>query len=94
LIVLRPRSTKIFFERLFTEVEADSDAAKRETRADWLSELRRRALALLRTAEAGSPVSSIRRYRAWVRAESAFNNSFYKSFRDPYFAKDEHHGAA
>jgi hypothetical protein len=56
--------------------------------------LRRRALALLRTAEAGSPVSSIRRYRAWVRAESAFNNSFYKSFRDPYFAKDEHHGAA
>jgi hypothetical protein len=56
--------------------------------------LRRRALALLRAAEAGSPVSSIRRYRALVRAESAFNNSFYKSFRNPYFPKDEHHGAA
>ena len=83
-----------FFERLFAEVEVDSDAAKRETRADWLNELRRRALALLRAAEAGSPVSSIRRYRALVRAESAFNNSFYKSFRDPYFPKDEHHGAA
>lgn len=83
-----------FFERLFVEVEVDSDAAKRETRADWLNELRRRALALLRAAETGSPVSSICRYRALVRAESAFNNSFYKSFRDPYFPKDEHHGAA
>jgi len=83
-----------FFETLFAEVEAESEAAKRETCAAWLDDLRSRALALLRAAEAGSPSSSIRRHRALVRAESAFHNSFFKSFRDPYFPKDEHHDAA
>ncbi|MBB4199539.1 CRISPR system Cascade subunit CasA [Rhodoblastus sphagnicola] len=82
-----------FFERLFAEVEAQ-DGAKLEIRAHWLTDLRLRALDLLRTAEAGSPSSSIRRHRAIVRAESAFDNSFYKSFRAPYFPKDEHHDAA
>lgn len=83
-----------FFEALFSEVETASAPAKRETRAKWLDDLRFRAFDLLRAAEAGSPVSSIRRHRALVRAESAFHNSFYKSFRDPYFPKDEHHDAA
>jgi hypothetical protein len=83
-----------FFEALFAEVEAESEATKRETCAAWLTELRRRALDLLKAAEAGSPVSSIRRHRALVRAESAFHNSFFKSFRDPYFPKDERHDAA
>lgn len=83
-----------FFEALFAEVETEGDAAKREKRAAWLDDLRFRAMALLRAAEAGSPVSSIRRHRALVRAESALHNSFYKSFRDPYFPKDEHHDAA
>jgi hypothetical protein len=75
-------------------VEAEGDAAKRETCAAWLDDLRSRALAVLRAAEAGSPSSSIRRHRALVRAESAFHNSFFKSFRDPYFPKDERHDAA
>lgn len=83
-----------FFEALFAEVETEGDPAKRAARAAWLDDLRFRALALLRAAEAGSPVSSIRRHRALVRAESALHNSFYKSFRDPYFPKDEHHDAA
>ena len=83
-----------FFEALFAEVEAEGEAAKRETCAAWLNDLRFRALAFLKAAEAGSPVSSIRHHRALVRAESAFHNSFYKSFRDPYFPKDEHHVAA
>lgn len=83
-----------FFEALFAEVEAEGEAAKRETCAAWLTELRRRAFDLLKAAETGSPVSSIRRHRAWVRAESAFQNSFFKSFRDPYFPKDERHDAA
>ena len=83
-----------FFDALFAEVETEGDTAKRESRAAWLEDMRIRALALLRAAEAGSPVSSIRQYRALVRAESAFHNSFYKSFRDPYFPKDERHAAA
>lgn len=83
-----------FFEALFAEVEAEGDAAKRETCAVWLDDLRSRALALLRAADAGSPSSSIRCYRALVRAESAFQNSFFKSFRVPYFPKDERHDAA
>ena len=83
-----------FFEALFEEVEAESAAAKRETCAAWLDELRHRAFELLKAAAAGSPSSSIRRHRAWVRAESAFHNSFFKSFRDPYFPKDDRHDAA
>ena len=83
-----------FFDALFAEVETEGDPAKRAARAVWLDDLRFRALALLRAAEAGSPLSSIRRHRALVRAESAFHNSFFKSFRDPYFPKDERHDAA
>jgi hypothetical protein len=83
-----------FFEALFAEVEAEGDAKKRETCAAWLSDLRSRARDVLRAAEAGSPASSIRRHRALVRAESAFDNSFYKSFRDPYFLKDGRYDAA
>jgi CRISPR system Cascade subunit CasA len=83
-----------FFEALFAEVEAEGDATKRETCAAWLRDLRSRARDVLRAAEAGSPTSSIRSHRAVVRAESAFDNSFYKSFRDPYFLKDRRYDAA
>ena len=48
----------------------------------------------LRPPKLARPSPSIRRHRAMVRAESALHNSFYKSFRDPYFPKDEHHDAA
>lgn len=83
-----------FFDALFEEVEAESETEKLAIREAWLIELRRRALDLLTTAESGSPVSSIRRHRAMARAESAFQNSFYKSFRDPYFPKEAAHDAA
>ncbi len=83
-----------FFDALFAEVEAESDAEKIAVRKAWLLALQGRAFDLLKTAEAGSPASTIRRHRAMVRAENAFENSFYKSFRDPYFLKDEIHDAA
>lgn len=83
-----------FFEQLFVEIQADNDTEKRKIRAKWLDKLRERALVVLREAETGSPVSSVRRYRAFVRAENAFNASFYKSFRDPYFPKAAKNEAA
>jgi len=83
-----------FFDALFEEVEAESETAKLAIRTAWLAALRQRAFDLLKAAEAGSPVSAIRRHRAMVRAESAFQNSFYKSFRDPYFPKEAAHDAA
>lgn len=83
-----------FFDALFEEVEADTETAKLAIRKAWLVALRQRAFDLLKEAEVGSPASAIRRHRAMVRAESAFQNSFYKSFRDPYFPKEVAHDAA
>ena len=83
-----------FFERLFSEIEAEGEAARREIRAAWLADLRERAFAILKNSETGSPSSTVRRYRAWVRAEGAFLGAFYKDFRDPYFPKDPSHVAA
>ncbi len=83
-----------FFDALFEEVEAESETAKFAIRKAWLLTLRQRAFEILKAAETGSPVSAIRRHRAMVRAESAFRNSFYKSFRDPYFPKEEELDAA
>ena len=70
------------------------EAARREIRADWLADLRERAFAILKNSETGSPSSTVRRYRAWVRAEGAFLGNFYKDFCDPYFPKDPSHVAA
>jgi CRISPR system Cascade subunit CasA len=83
-----------FFDRLFSEVEAASEEAKLAQRRAWLLELRERALKLLNAAETGSPVSSIRHFRAIVRARSAFNGSFYKAFRHPYFPQETGHERA
>lgn len=77
-----------FFERLFAEFESEDDAAQREERTRWLADLRDRAHACLRAAEAGAPSSVVRHYRASVRAEGAFLGAFYKAFRNPYFPKE------
>jgi CRISPR system Cascade subunit CasA len=66
-----------FFERLFEEIEIGGDtdlrlAEQRSVRINWLIDLRARAEAILKAAEAGSPTSAVRHYRAWVRAERAF----------------------
>ena len=58
------------------------------------TDLRERAFAILKNSETGSPSSTVRRYRAWVRAEGALLGAFYKAFRDPYFPKDPSHVAA
>jgi hypothetical protein len=49
--------------------------------------LRLRAEAILREAEAGAPTSTLRRYRAQVRAEAALRGIFFSTFRD-YFPKE------
>jgi CRISPR system Cascade subunit CasA len=83
-----------FFERLFEEVETDGDSAQRQTRTRWLEDLRERAGTVLKAAEAGSPTSTIRHHRAWVRAERALESGFFAAFRDPYFLKNESNAAA
>jgi CRISPR system Cascade subunit CasA len=83
-----------FFELLFAEFEIDGDEAKRRERARWLASLRDQATDLLKAAESGAPSSSIRHYRAWVRAERALRGVFYKAFGDTYFPKDDDHVAA
>ena len=54
----------------------------------------KRAEMVLTAAEAGSPTSTIRYHRAWVRAERALEGAFFAAFRDPYFLKNETHAAA
>ena len=83
-----------FFERLFEEIEMEGDAAQREVRARWLKDLRKRAEMVLTAAEAGSPTSTIRYHRAWVRAERALEGAFFAAFRHPYFLKNQTHAAA
>ncbi len=83
-----------FFERLFEEFECSEATGLVAIRARWLAELRDRAHDILKAAESGAPSSTVRRYRARVRAEGAFLGSFYKTFRHPYFPKDESHAAA
>ena len=83
-----------FFDDLFAEFECEGDAAKREARTRWLADLRDRAKAMLQAAEAGAPGSTVRHYRARVRAEGAFLGAFTKAFRDPYFPKDDSDAAA
>jgi hypothetical protein len=88
-----------FFDRLFEEIEIGGDtdeslAAQRSARIDWLIDLRARAEAILKAAEAGSPTSAVRHHRAWVRAERAFEGAFFAAFRNPYFPRDDDHAAA
>jgi hypothetical protein len=79
------------------EIGGDTDeslAAQRSARIDWLIDLRARAEAILKAAEAGSPTSAVRHHRAWVRAERAFEGAFFAAFRNPYFPRDDDHAAA
>jgi CRISPR system Cascade subunit CasA len=83
-----------FFERLFEEFEQDEEAEQLKARIGWLIDLRERARKMLKAADAGAPSSTIRHYRAWVRAEGAFLGAFTRAFRDPYFPKDDTDAAA
>jgi CRISPR system Cascade subunit CasA len=99
LEMLEAEIDRDFFERLFEEIEIGSDtdenlAAQRSIRTSWLTNLHEHAKAILKTAEAGSPASAVRHYRAWVRAEQAFERAFLAAFRNPYFQRDENNAAA
>ncbi len=76
-----------FFRHAFAEIEAEDDEQKLRLRTEWLTMLRLRAEAILREAEAGAPTSTLRRYRAQVRAEAALRGIFFSTFRD-YFPKE------
>lgn len=67
-----------FFEKMFDEAELAEDAvAAEKKRREWLFELLTRARHLLRAAEAGSPRSAVRQYRASVLAWDALDRGFF-----------------
>lgn len=75
-----------YFERLFEEAATDDG---RSARIVWLEELYARAQTILRTAEAGSPQSAVRRHRARVRADAALHTAFrFNKTLAHYFAKE------
>jgi CRISPR system Cascade subunit CasA len=72
-----------FFDDFWTEADhLDAPEAKAAARRSWLLQLRDLARDVLRTAESGSPVSTVRSYRAIARAEGAFDGAFAKAFPD------------
>ena len=73
-----------FFDHLFEEVvePVGSDAAK-ACRKDWIENaLWRRARDVLAAAEAGSPLSGVRRYRARAAAVGLLNGAIINAFPD------------
>jgi CRISPR system Cascade subunit CasA len=74
-----------FFDRLFEElVEAPESAAARIQRRTWIELLATRARAVLGTAEAGSPLSHVRRYRSRAAAERVLEGAIRNHFRDVF----------
>lgn len=73
-----------FFERLFEEVAEPigSDAAK-ACRKNWIEDcLWQRARDVLAAAEAGSPLSGVRRYRARAAAKGLLDGAIVNAFPD------------
>jgi len=72
-----------FFEHLFAEaIEAPGSEAATACRKQWLELTRQRARDALAAAEAGSPLSGVRRYRARAAAESLLDGAIINCFPD------------
>jgi CRISPR system Cascade subunit CasA len=72
-----------FFAYLFTELEHDAHSpAATAARRTWVEFLRKTARDTLATAEAGSPLSHVRRYRARAAAERALEGAIRNLFKD------------
>ena len=82
-------STPNFFDHLFAEVEAATEAEQMALRAAWLAGIKDRARMVLTDAETGSPTSSLRRLRARVRAKAALDGGFRRAFRRHLFPSGE-----
>lgn len=80
-----------FFERLFDEFVEMTDEARSASRRVWLFDQLGRARLLLGDAEAASPASSVRRYRASVRAGEALERAFFgaRDLKD-FLVEDAH----
>jgi CRISPR system Cascade subunit CasA len=74
-----------FFELLFGElIEEPETEAARKQRRDWIQSLETRAKAVLHTAEAGSPLSHVRRYRARAAAERVLVGALRSHFKEVF----------
>lgn len=74
---------RTFFDDLWFEAEhLEEPEQKTVVRGAWIRKMRGIGRDVLRTAEAGSPASAVRSYRAMARAEGAFDRAFAKAFPD------------
>jgi CRISPR system Cascade subunit CasA len=72
-----------FFEHLFEEVAAPlASEAARACRKRWIEIIWQRACDALAAAEAGSPLSGVRRYRARAAAEGVLDGAIVNAFPD------------
>lgn len=78
-----------FFEALFEEVTLDDHDAKADARRRWLLDLKSRAEDILATAEAGSPLSLVRRYQARAAAHRVLQGAFLRVFADKFPAQEK-----
>lgn len=69
-----------FFDDFWLEADHLDAPEQKAARRKWHRKMRDIARDVLRTAESGSPVSSVRSYRALARAEGSFNAAFAKAF--------------
>ncbi len=70
-----------FFDALFDELaEPEGSAAARAKRREWLLHLKDLADGTLATAEAGSPLSHVRRYKTRAAAQRVLDGAFHRVF--------------
>lgn len=71
---------RTFFDDLFVELTEGDYDARDQIRRDWLLRLKGCAERQLATAEAGSPISHVRRYMSRAAAESRLQGMFFSAF--------------
>ena len=79
---------RTFFEDLFNELAEDDLDKRTDIRKLWLLRLKTHAEDQLAAAEAGSPLSFVRRYHSRAAAVDRLQRSFFVAFA-PYFPKIE-----
>ena len=77
---------RAFFDDLFAELIEDDHDTREQLRRDWLLRIKRHAERQLATAEAGSPISHVRRYMSRAAAELRLRGAFFSTFAS-YFPK-------
>lgn len=84
LSVLDRTIDRTFFEDLFDELAAENPDDANKARNAWLRRMKVHAGDILATAEAGSPLSLVRRYQTRAAAESVLDGAFRRVFPEVF----------